>query len=502
MKKSTLYLKKLGINTYKEAVIYMRQDCHICRSEGFEVQARVKVTLGKKSIIATLNTIDSDLLGHDEASLSGYAWDLLAADEGGEIEITHAKPVDSLSFMRSKIYGNELSSEQISQIIEDIALGRYSDIQISSFLTACAGGRMTKNEITYLTKAMVDAGDTLVWNSDIVVDKHCVGGLPGNRTTPIIVAIVAAFGLTMPKTSSRAITSPAGTADTMEVLAPVELNSSSMKNVVDKKGGCIVWGGSVSLSPADDILIRVEKALNLDSEGQLIASVLSKKIAAGSTHVLIDIPIGPTAKVRSQEVANTLKEYLESVGTSLNIAVKVIFSDGTQPVGRGIGPALEARDIVSVLQCDQNASQDLRQRALSLAGNIIEFSPEIKEGDGIKIATEILDGGEAWRKFQAICEAQGGMREIPKAKHFHSYQAKMAGIVTQIDNRRIALVAKLAGAPSDKVAGVDLHIFVKDKVKKGDSLFTIHSYSQGELNYALNYLNDDNNEIIKIKEKP
>jgi thymidine phosphorylase len=409
------------------------------------------------------------------------------------------KPV--FQIVRSKIYGNQLSEEQLTQIIKDITLGRYSDIQISSFLTACAGGRMSEGEIIDLTKAMINAGDVLSWDSDIIVDKHCVGGLPGNRTTPIIVAIVAQFGLTMPKTSSRAITSPSGTADTMEVLAPVKLDIVSIKDVVGKENGCIVWGGSVALSPADDILIRVETALNLDSEGQLIASILSKKIAAGSTHVLIDIPIGPTAKVRSEEMANTLKSYLESVAVTFNIVVKVIFSDGAQPVGYGIGPTLEARDVVSVLKCNKDAPRDLRQRAITLAGNIIEFSPKVKEGEGCQIATDILDSGAAWEKFQAICNAQGGMREIAKAKYTHSYRAKINGIVTQIDNRYIATIAKLAGAPNDKVAGVDLHVFVKDEVKQGDVLFTIHSDSEGELEYVLNYLNEESDEIIKIKEK-
>jgi thymidine phosphorylase len=501
MKKSTLTLKKLGINTYKEAVVYMRKDCHICKSEGFEVQSRVRISLKEKSIIATLNIIDSDILSNNHASLSKYAWDFLGAKEGDEITISHSHPVESLSFVRSKIYGNELLKNQISEIIKDITLGRYSDIHISSFLTACAGDRMTKEEIISLTKAMVEAGDHLHWDSKVIVDKHCVGGLPANRTTPIIVAIVASFGLTMPKTSSRAITSPAGTADTMEVLAPVKLDLSAIKNVVGKENGCVVWGGSVSLSPADDILIRVEKALDLDSHAQLVASILSKKISAGSNHIVIDIPIGETAKVRSRQMANTLKEYLEFVGESLNVIVKVIFSDGSQPVGRGIGPALEARDIVAVLKCDQDAPQDLRIRALTLAGHIIEFSPDVEIGQGIAIATEILDSGKAWKKFQAICQAQGGMREIPQAKYTHPYKAQISGKITKINNRRIALVAKLAGAPDEKSAGVDLHYFIGDVVKKGDELFTIHTNSEGEMDYVLDYLIQNNDEIIKIEEK-
>ncbi len=496
---SPLHLRYLGIDTYKESVVYMRKDCHICLAEGFEVHARVRVTLGERSIIATLNIIDSSILPPGKASLSEHAWCLLAAHEGDEIQVTHARPIHSLSFVRSKIYGNTLSEKEFSSIIKDITKGRYSDIHISSFLTACAGGRLDTQEIVSLTRTMVEAGDRLEWPSDIVVDKHCVGGLPGNRTTPILVSIVAAFGLTMPKTSSRAITSPAGTADTMEVLAPVKLDIATMQHIVQQEKGCIAWGGSVALSPADDILIRVEKALDLDSEGQLVASVLSKKIAAGSTHVLIDIPIGPTAKVRSTEMGNLLKEYLESVGNNLDIVVKVIFSDGTQPVGRGIGPALEARDIVSVLKNEAQAPQDLRERALLLAGQIIEFSPDIQKGKGLKIATEILDKGQAWDKFQRICKAQGGMRDIPKAPFTHICKAEKKGCVTHIDNREIARLAKLAGAPFAKVAGLDLHITLGSKVAQDTPLFTIHANSPGELDYALDYLNH-NDEIITIQE--
>lgn len=484
----TLKLRRLGIDTYKEAVIYMHKNCHVCRSEGFEAESRVQVKLGKKSIIATLNIIDSNLLEIDKAGLSEYAWRLLEANEGDEIYLSHPKPLISLSYVRSKIYGNILTEKEIKEIVSDISIGLYSDIHISAFLTACAGGRMNLDEIINLTKAMISAGDIIKWPSKMVVDKHCVGGLPGNRTSPIVVAIVAAFGLTMPKTSSRSITSPAGTADTMEVLAPVEMDIKTMKQVVGKENGCIVWGGNVSLSPADDILIRVEKAIDLDSEGQLVASVLSKKIAAGSTHILIDIPIGETAKVRSKEMAGMFKYYLETVGSALGVEIKVIFSDGSQPVGRGIGPALEARDILEVLQCEVNVSQDLRDKSIELAGNIIEFSSDVKKGEGKKIATEILDSGKAWQKFQRICAAQGGMNDIPKAQYRHIIKAEKDGKMLKINNRHISLLAKLAGAPHDKTAGVDLHVRIGDKIKKKQPLFTIHANTPGGMEYALDYI--------------
>lgn len=494
-----LRLKHLGIDTYKEPVIYMHKDCHVCRSEGFESQGRILVTYKGSTLIATLNKMTGDLLDVCEVGLSEYAWKALNAIEGEIVNVSHPTPVLSLSHVRSKIYGNKLAPTQISEIVRDIVSARYSDIEIASFVTACAGDRLDMEEIANLTQAMVEAGKRISWTGKLIVDKHCVGGLPGNRTTPIVVAIVAAYGLTMPKTSSRAITSPAGTADTMEVLAPVDLDMNKLRRVVEQEGGCIAWGGSASLSPADDILIRVEKILDVDSEGQLVASILSKKIAAGSTHVLLDMPVGPTAKVRNAAMADKLSSYLKQTGDRLGLGVAVHISDGMQPVGRGIGPALEARDLVAVLKNDPNAPQDLRDRSLALAGKILEFSPDVPHDGGLTIAQDILNSGKAWNKFQSICAAQGGMRDIPKAAHTYPVVAERAGVILTIDNRHIARVAKLAGAPADKVAGVDLHTPVGTRVEKGEPLFTIHAAAPGQLDYALTYLKEQNS-IITIGE--
>lgn len=495
----TLFLKNLGINTHKEAIAYMRPDCHICRSEGFDAQARIKINYKNHSILATLNMIESDLLRHNEIGLSTFAWDFLNAKEGDTVRISHPKMPESLSYIRSKIYGNELNQNEIDVIVKDISDGELSDIHISAFLAAAGNGRLNKKEITYLTQSMVKTGNVLTWEKSPVVDKHCVGGVPGNRTSLITVPIVAACGLMIPKTSSRAITSPAGTADTMEVLAPVTIDLKKMQKIVERENACIIWGGGVSLSPVDDILIRIERALVLDSEGQLVASILSKKMAAGSSHVLIDIPIGLTAKVRSIETANLLKYYLESIGEELGLHVEAILTDGTQPIGRGIGPALEAKDVLKVLQNDKTAPQDLREHALVLAGKVLEFSSKVKLGEGKALATTILESGQAWEKFQAICQAQGGMFEPPTARHTHTVLSKAKGMVTSIDNRFIAQIAKLAGAPHAKAAGVELLTPVGSQVTIGQPLFIIHSEASGELDYAKNYLKRVP-KVIQIKE--
>jgi len=484
-----LKIRRMGIDTHQEPVIYMRADCHICRSEGFEAQSRVLITSRGHAIIGTLNVVtDNRLLAPDEAGLSNAAWRMLQAHEGDYAELSHPEPLESLSHVRAKAYGQRLEDSQMTAIVRDIAEGRYSELHLSAFVTACAGNHLDLGETVALTRAMVEVGERMTWPLTPVVDKHCVGGLPGNRTTLLVVPIVAAYGLTMPKTSSRAITSPAGTADTMETLAPVNLDIRAIRRVVEREGGCIVWGGAVRLSPADDILIRVERPLELDSAGQMVASVLSKKLSAGSSHVVIDIPVGPTAKVRSRETARTLSEQMIEVGRELGLNVCVAVTDGTQPVGRGIGPALEARDALAVLRGDNDAPQDLRERSLALAGEILELATNIPTGTGYDLANAILSDGRAWQKFQAICEAQGGMREPPHSRHTHTVTAMRAGRVVRIDNRRLARIAKFAGAPTDPAAGLDFFAPLGSSVDAGQPLFTIHAESPGELAYAREYL--------------
>lgn len=495
---NVLRLRRLGIDTYQEPVIYMAADCPVCRSEGWEAQARIAVTLPERSIIATLNVITGALLAPDEASLSESAWVALGARDGDRVVLSHPKPLVSLSDVRAKLYGRELNQASFERVIGDIAAGRYSAIELTAFVAACAGGRLSLQETIALTRAMIGVGDRLAWPAPVVADKHSVGGLPGNRTTMIVVPIIAASGLVMPKTSSRGITSPAGTADAMETLAPVALDLPAMQRVVDREGGCIVWGGAVRLSPADDVIIRIERPLDIDSEGQLVASVLSKKAAAGATHVVIDVPIGPSAKIRTPESAESLGAVLTVVGQAVGLTLDVVHGDGAQPIGRGIGPALEARDVLSVLRGEAGAPADLRERALVLSGRLLELAGAVTSGQGHAAAASVLDDGRAWRKFQAICEAQGGMHEPPRARYTHTLVARSGGTLIDIDNRRLARVAKLAGAPKSAAAGLELHVRLGDTLEPDSPLITVHAQSPGELQYSLSYAGE-NLDLFRIE---
>ncbi|WP_066963132.1 thymidine phosphorylase family protein [Microbulbifer sp. Q7] len=478
----------MGIDTHEEPIVFMRKDCAICRAEGYTANTRLQISAGQRTLIATLNTVSETILPQGYIGFSDSAWEFLGLDKHSVVHVHHAPPVPSLSALRKKIYGHRLNTLEISSIIGDIGQRRYSDIEVASFLTACAGGRLDAAETTALTTAMINNGNRLHWPEYTrVFDKHCIGGLPGNRTTPIVVAIVSAAGLVIPKTSSRAITSPAGTADTMEVLTNVDLPLAQLRNVITRTGACLAAGGEVGLSPTDDLLIRIERALDLDSEGQLVASVLSKKMAAGSTHILIDMPVGPTAKLRTPQQAADLESLFHAVAGNLGVEVRCVQSDGSQAVGWGIGPAEEARDVLSVLHNEQHAPADLKERALFLAAQLLCMADETSDAQAYRNARDLLESGEALQQFLNICEAQGGLREIPTASHHIELRSTWDGHLRGMDNRRLAHLAKVAGAPSSPEAGLRLQVKVGDTIRAGQALATLLAQTPGELAYAREY---------------
>ncbi|KPK40153.1 MAG: thymidine phosphorylase [Gammaproteobacteria bacterium SG8_47] len=501
--RTKLSLRRVAIDTYRENVAYLNRDCEIYRAEGFQALSKIVVLGNGRSIYAVLNVVDDgNIVGPTELGLSEQAFDQIGLAEGGAVQIDHAEPPKSMDAVRRKIDGERLLLEDFHAIARDIAANRYSKMEMAAFLVASGQTGLDREEILHLTRAMVDTGERLDWHESLVADKHCIGGIPGNRTSLLIVPIVAAHGMLMPKTSSRAITSPAGSADTMEVLAEVNLPPRSLHQIVRKERACLAWGGTAHLAPVDDILIAVERPLGIDAMGQMVASILSKKVAAGSTHLLIDVPVGPTAKVRHMNQALRLRKLFEYVGDRLGLHLEVVVTDGSQPVGRGIGPVLEARDVMQVLDLDQNAPADLRQKALRLAGRVLEFDPDVRGGYGYGMARDILDSGRARAKMDRIVDAQGRrpwdftpgplVLEIPAAR---------AGIVVSIDNFQLARIARLAGAPMDMRAGVDLLKKLGEPVEQGEPLYRVHAEFRADFEFAKALAEQDSGYRLGTKEQ-
>lgn len=488
-------VKKLSIDALHDLVVVLNKSD--AEELGLVSKDRVEVCVSgtDKCLVCELQIFDCDnfcniTLAKGEAGLFLASFEKLDVSIKDRITLQPAPTPLSVKYIEKKFKGEKLGSLEIEQIIKDITENRLSEIEITYFVLAGTSHQFDDDETIALTNAMVKVGKKLDFTdakNSVVVDKHCIGGIPNNRTTMIVVPIIAAAGLKIPKTSSRSITSPAGTADTMEALANVNLSLDEMYHVVNEVGGCIVWGGSLALSPADDIIIHVERPLNIDSEGQMIASILSKKKSAGSTHVLIDIPVGDTAKVTSKEHANRLKRRFEKVGTAIGLEIEVIITDGSAPIGNGVGPVLEARDVLQILQTPNESSEELRDKALLMAGKLLEMAGVASYHKGVDMASEILYSGLAWKKFEEILNAQG-RKELILAKYKEDISFKNSGTLISIDNKKISKLAFMLGAPEISSAGLVLKKTVGDVVKRGDIFCEFHSNSELKLKYAKEFL--------------
>jgi len=394
----------------------------------------------------------------------------------------------SVDYIKKKLSGGKLSYDEIREIISDVVNGVLGEAEMAAFISAQVSVGMDVDEIVSLTRAMVETGEVIRFDEP-AYDMHSIGGVPGNSKVAIVaVPIVASAGILIPKTSSRAITSPAGTADTMEVFAPVTFKPEEVVELAKKVRGFIIWGGALNLAPADDILIRVEHKLKLDPVPQMVASILSKKLSMSIRGLVIDIPAGRGAKVETVEEARNLASLFVQVGQKLGLNLRCAISYGGQPVGRAVGPALEAREALEVLL--GGGPMSVREKAVSLAGMVLEIAGAAPTGAGRKVALEILNSGKAYQTFRRIVEAMGGNPDVkPDDISVGPYKAEIRapvdGYITNVYNKAITEIAIAAGAPHDKGAGVKLHVKRGDRVKEGDVLLEVFSGSESRLDEAL-----------------
>lgn len=414
--------------------------------------------------------------------------------------------------IRKKLVGKELTYKEIFSIMDQISRGKFGDILTTYFAASGFSKGFSNDELFYLTKAMVETGEKLHF-SGIVADKHSIGGVPGTRTTLIVVPIVAAAGFTIPKSSSRAITTPGGTADDMELLAPVKLSKERIYEVVEKTNGCIVWGGSFNIAPADDEIIKVEEELLFESYDKILVSIIAKKVAFGSNHVVIDLPYGPTAKVHRLSDAEFLGKKFEVLARKFGIKMKVMINRVDEPAGRGVGPLLEVKDALEVLEQKTDRPLDLEKKSLRIATALMEIcmkdaSRDAKNffkqnyKDASEWATEILTSGYALKKFKDIVKEQGGNPNIksgdlkPPPHHFQ-IKAEKKGQVAYYNLKHLTAIARILGAPQIKQAGIYLNKKIGEHVEMGDTVCTLYSQKVYNLNEGIDSL--DNLEIFRIQ---
>lgn len=451
---------------------------------------RVRLKKGKKQTIAVLDIAESEkTLKPGHIGLFEEASAALKAKHNDIVSLSIENKPASIQYIMKKLDKKSLNYKEIFTIIKDIVENKLTDSEVTFFVSACYTNGLNQEETVSLTRAMVETGETLKLKKKRVMGLHSIGGVPGNRTTMIVVPIVAACGLMIPKTSSRAITSPAGTADTMECLANVHIDIKELKNVLSKTNASMIWGGSLNLAPADDKIIRIEHPLSIDAEGQLLASVLAKTASVSTTHFLIEIPTGKRVKCINKKHASHLKKRFESIGKHLGIKVKAISTDGRQPIGNGIGPILEAIDCIKVLKNKKDAPKDLKEKSLYMSGLLLEMGGKAKKGRGKDLARKILESGQAYKKFRQIIRAQGERRiKLKPGKYKFDFISNKNGKIIDINNIFISKIARLAGAPKDKAAGIYLYKHLNERVKKKEKILTVYAQNKHKLRYAKEFL--------------
>jgi len=471
-------VKFLDISTEPLALINAEDALKI----GGKDNDRVRID-GKRSAIALLNV--SDFVSKGEAVLSSDLRDKVKVSDGDEVNIVYTSSPESVRSIRKKMEKEKLSKEEIHAIVTDILENRLSKIEISAWLTALHINGMDIEEIADFTVAMVETGDRVEFDRTPVYDFHSMGGVPGNKITPIVVSIVAAAGMMLPKTSSRAISSACGTSDFVETFCDVEMDAATLKRISEEVGGVLAWGGAMNLAPVDDLVIKVEHPLGINPRAQMLASILSKKLAIGATHLVIDIPTGSGTKVPTIEVARAYARDFMDLGEKLNIHVECAITYADQPVGSAIGPKLEARECIRILEGVKHPASVI-EKACDLAGIILEMGGFPNGSDK---ARDILDSGVAMKKFREIVAAQGGNYDIRSddlvpGEFVADIASLKSGYVHTISNKDLVSIAVASGSPSDKGAGILLMKKKGQRVEKGEVLFQIYGDSKAKVDRA------------------
>lgn len=490
-KENILFLKtkRLDIKTGHPWVIVIHEET--AKRNGIYAGNKIILKWGKKHTEVTAD-LSQNLVKPEEVGLFKDIIEKYPIPEGEIIELALASPPSSLEAIRKKLKGQRLNYQEIHSIISDIVNYHLDDVQIAFFIASAFVERnFSLNEIYYLTKAIAETGQKIYWDKSIIADKHSIGGVPNNRTTPLVVSIIASLNIPIPKTSSRAVTSACGTADVIESIAEVEFNIERIKNIVEETNGCLVWGGALKIAPADDRLLKVSYELGIEPFSKMIVSIMAKKVAMGATHLVIDLPFKKGTKISHFTDALRIKEVFLKIANKFSIKTSVLIEEIKDPiVGNGVGPLLEIVDILKILEQKEDRSIYLENRAIKLAGLLLDLIGKTPKGKGEKLARKQLEYGEALKKFQQIIKAQNGkdnisLKDIQLGKYSAFLLSYKNGTLKDINPFEVNRLVRLLGAPNIKEGGLLLKKKIGELLKEGEPIAEIFSNSDQRINLAL-----------------
>ena len=467
--------------TSSQPVALMNSDD--CLQLGISVNDRVRIS-DRETAVAMVSISDT-VVKKGQVFIPAILMDRCGTEDGRTVEVEYSPLPESIRSIRRKINGGRLGMEEIDSIVSDIMMGNLSEKEILAFVSSFNVNNSDLTEVAFLTRSMAATGRTVDLGIRPVFDFHSLGGVPGNKITPIVVSIVATQGMAIPKLSSRAVSSACGTSDFIDTFCDVEMDAGSLKKAIGSTGGVFACGNE-DYAPVGKKIIDAERPMGIDPRPTMMASIMSKKVAIGTTHLLVDIPMGEGSKIPDMGTAEDFAESLIDLGTILGIHVECAVTDADQPIGRAIGPILEAKECISILE-NGGGDRSIVDKACGMAGILLEMAGE---KDGRARALDILGSGKALEKFREIVKVQNGdpgisSDDLTPGGFMKEVHAKRSGFVQYVDNRSIVAIAKGAGAPSDAGAGIVLLHKKGDRVESGETLFTIYAENQAKLDRAV-----------------
>lgn len=408
--------------------------------------------------------------------------------------------MNMVDIITKKRDGEELTPEEIHFFIDNYVKGSIPDYQASALLMAIYFRGLSRAETFALTEAMEFSGDVedLSDLPGVKVDKHSTGGV-GDKTTLVVAPVAAAAGVTVAKMSGRGLGFTGGTADKLEAIPGfrTRLEPEKFRRQLAELGLAVITQTG-SITPADKKIYALRDVTGtVESPGLIASSIMSKKLAAGSDGIVLDVKCGSGALLKNLEEAENLAELMIDIGRNAGRKMVAVISDMSQPLGQAVGNALEVEEAVQVLK--GGGPEDLRQLCLELAGEMIWIGGRAKSfQEGKNIARKVLEDGSALEKFREMVRRQGGddrIIEEPERMGSSRYSrdvfAERDGFIAEMAAQEIGRASQHLGAGRlrkedeiDFTAGIRMHVRIGNFVKEGDVLATLYGADSRRLEEA------------------